>query len=90
VLSISGVLRTFGTSSHLIYLAIGKPRITAVLAAVRVALLVPALILGASQAGTLGAAWAVVVIATLLWVVDFAILLRILRFDPSELFAAAW
>ena len=90
VLSISGVLRTFGTSSHLIYLAIGKPRITAVLAAVRVALLVPALILGASQAATLGAAWAVVVVATLLWVADFAILLRILRFDPSELFAAAW
>lgn len=90
VLSVSGVLRTFGTSSHLIYLAIGKPRITAVLAAVRVALLVPALILGASQEGALGAAWAVVVVAALLWVVDFAILLRILRFDPSELFAAAW
>ncbi len=90
VLAISGVLRTFGTSSHLIYLTIGKPRITAVLSAVRLTLVVPALIMGASHAGTLGAAWAVVIVATLLWVVDFAILLRILRFDPTKLFAAAW
>ena len=90
VLAISGVLRTFGTSSHLIYLAIGKPRITAVLSAVRLIVIVPALILGTSQAGTIGAAWAAVVVAMLLWVVDFAILLRILRFDPSELFATAW
>ena len=90
VLAVSGVLRTFGTSSHLIYLAIGKPRITAVLSGVRLILVVPALILGTSQAGAIGAAWAMVVIAMLLWVVDFAILIRILRIDPSELFAAAW
>jgi len=90
VLSVSGVLRTFGTSSHLIYLAIGQPRITAVLSAVRLALIVPALIIGASHAEALGAAWAVVIVAALLWVVDFAVLLRILRFDPYELFAVAW
>jgi len=90
VLSVSGVLRTFGTSSHLIYLAIGQPRITAVLSAVRLTLIVPALIIGASHAEALGAAWATVIVAALLWVIDFAVLLRILRFDPSELFAVAW
>jgi len=90
VLSVSGILRTFGTSSHLIYLAIGRPRITAILSAVRLIFDMHALIAGASYAGALGAAWTSVIAGALLWMLDFGILHRILRFDPRELWAVAW
>jgi hypothetical protein len=49
---------------------------------VRLIFVVPALIAGASYAGALGAAWTSVIAGALLWMLDFGILHRILRFDP--------
>jgi O-antigen/teichoic acid export membrane protein len=90
VLALYGVLRTLGTSSHLVYLALGKPRITAIFSALRLFVLIPLLIWGTRQGGAIGAAWAMVVSAALLWGVDFAILLRVLKLDLGDLLGATW
>lgn len=90
VLALHGVLRTLGTSSNVVYLAVGKPRITAILSAVRLLVLVPLLVYGTSEAGAMGAAWAMVITGALLWSVDVAILFRVLKFDAGALFGAIW
>lgn len=90
VLALYGVLRAFSTSSHVVYLAVGKPRITAMLSAVRLLVLVPALAWMTLRNGAFGAAWATVFVAALLWALDLAILFRVLRFDPGALFGAVW
>ncbi len=90
VLSLNGIMRSLGTSGHIVYLAIGKPRITAQLAVLRLALLLPLLIFGAIKAGALGAAWALVATSLVMWVTDIAVLFRVLRLETSELIASAW
>jgi len=90
VLALHGVLRAFSTSSHVVYLAVGKPRLTAMLTAVRLCVLVPALVVMTMKAGALGAAWATVVAAALMWILDLALLYRVLRFDPRALFGVTW
>ena len=90
VLALYGVLRTLGTSSHVVYLAVGNPRITAILSALRLVVLMPSLIWMTSEAGAMGAAWAMVFTSALFWVVDVAILFRVLQFDARVLFRAMW
>ena len=90
VLALHGVLRAFSTSSHVVFLAVGKPRFTAIITAVRLCILVPALVVMTMKAGALGAAWATVAAAALVWILDFALLYRVLRFDPRALLGVAW
>jgi O-antigen/teichoic acid export membrane protein len=90
VLALHGVLRAFSTSSHVVYLAVGKPRFTAIITAVRLCVLVPALVVMTAKAGALGAAWATVAVAALTWILDYALLYRVLRFDPRALLGATW
>lgn len=90
VLALYGVLRTLGTSSHVVYLAVGNPRITAILSALRLVVLMPSLIWMTSEAGAMGAAWAMIFTSALFWIVDVAILFRVLQFDARVLFRAMW
>lgn len=90
VLALHGVLRAFSTSSHVVYLAVGKPRLTAILTAIRLCLLVPALIVMTMNAGALGAAWATVTVAALMWILDYVLLYHVLHFDARVLLAATW
>ena len=83
-------MRAFGTSSHVVYLAVGKPRFTAILTAVRLLILVPALVVMTAKAGALGAAWATVAAAALLWILDLVLLYRVLRFEPRALLGVTW
>jgi lipopolysaccharide exporter len=90
VLALYGAVRTLSTSSHVVYLALGRPRITAQLSTLRLAVLAPLLIWGTMRSGALGAAWALVAASLLVWLVDFAILFRVLRFGRGDLVRAVW
>jgi O-antigen/teichoic acid export membrane protein len=90
VLALHGVLRAFSTSSHVVYLAVGKPRFTAIITAARLCVLIPALVVMTAKAGALGAAWATVGAAALTWILDFALLYRVLRFDTRALLGVTW
>ena len=90
VLALHGILRTLGTGSSVVYLAVGKPRITALLSAMRLVMLMPLLIWLAGDAGALGAAWAMVFTSAVIWAIDIAIQLRVLNFEARLLFNAMW
>lgn len=90
VLALHGVLRTLGTSSSVVYLALGKPRITAVLAVLRLLVMLPLLVVMALHYGVIGAAWAMVITSAVLWILDVAIVLRVLAFHATKFFGVVW
>ncbi|HKU87907.1 MAG TPA: oligosaccharide flippase family protein, partial [Casimicrobiaceae bacterium] len=90
VLALHGVLRAFSTSSHVVYLAVGKPRFTAIITAARLCVLVPALVVMTMKAGALGAAWATVIVAALVWILDYVLLYHVMHFDARALLGTMW
>lgn len=82
VLVFACILSCFASGTQIVFLGLGRPRVTAYLAAVRFVVLTPALALGAYAAGTMGVAWAIVMTAGVMFVVNgFA--------DPARAGAAA-
>jgi len=90
VLAIYGAVSTLGTGSHLIYWTANRPGITAMLSALRLLLLAPLTVWLVFVYGTLGAAWALTASMTVVVVVDYAIVLRVLEVRLSDLLARVW
>jgi O-antigen/teichoic acid export membrane protein len=90
ILAVSGVLRALSTSSHVVYLALGKPGITALLSGIRLVVIVPTLVWLALVAGAIGAAWATVAVAGFMWVLDVVILVRVLDLRVAALTRTTW
>lgn len=90
VLAIYGVFIALQTNTLYIYIALGEPRTATLLNALHVAILIPALALGASQAGALGAAWACLVTAIVNAPVNALVLMKRLALRPVDLVLASW
>ncbi len=90
VLSLYGLVASFTANSGPVYLALGRPKVLTLLLTVGLAVALPLLLWGASTAGAYGAAWALTAGITARSVVDFGMILRILRLDVAELVAATW
>ena len=90
VLCLQGAVIILGTNSHLIYLAVGKPSITAWLSALRLAVLVPCCIYGVGEYGAVGAGFALVASAVVVRFTDYAIVLPMLGMRVIDLAARIW
>ncbi len=90
VLCLQGAIIIMGTNSHLIYLALGRPSITAWLSGLRLAVLVPACIYGVSEFGAVGAGLALVASALAVRFMDYAIVLPMLSMRVTDFVAQIW
>jgi O-antigen/teichoic acid export membrane protein len=78
------------SNSNVVYLALGRPEITAYQTALRVALIVPAMIVVVPEYGSIGAAWALFAVNTVVMIVDYVIVLRMVPLGLSNVLAALW
>jgi O-antigen/teichoic acid export membrane protein len=78
VLSVAGLTQALQTNKGSVYLALGKPKILTLLAAVHVSTLIPALVFGAATNGVIGAAIAAAVLMVFLMPVNFLVLFRVI------------
>jgi hypothetical protein len=85
VLALYGILQALGSSSHLVYLAINRPNITALLQGLFFILLFPFVMTGATLAGAVGAAWALTITLLIFLAIDFAVVFRVLNVRPQRI-----
>jgi O-antigen/teichoic acid export membrane protein/glycosyltransferase involved in cell wall biosynthesis len=88
VLALYGIVQALGSSSHLVYLAVNRPNITAWLSGLYFILLLPLLVTGVTLAGPVGAAWALTITSLVVLVVDFAVVFKVLEVGPQRIFSA--
>ena len=88
ILAIAGGIQCLGTSSHLVYLVLGIPRFTALLELVRFACYVPLVVLGLVSDGVVGAAWGFAAASAIVRVVDYALVMRVVRLRAIRIAAA--
>jgi O-antigen/teichoic acid export membrane protein len=90
ILTLGGVIVSLRTGSHLIYMAVNRPHLSLWMSSVALAVSIPLLIWGVRADGIAGAAWASVAVALILLLVDYAIMMPILRLGFSQLVAVFW
>jgi lipopolysaccharide exporter len=88
VLALYGIVQSLGSSSHLVYLAINRPNITARLVGVYFVVLLPLVVTGTTWAGAVGAAWALTITSVILLVVDFSVVFKVLEVGPQPILSA--
>ena len=90
ILAFFGVITALQTNTAYIYLAVGKPRVTTLLAGLYVLLLIPTLIWLASIDGAAGAAWAYLIVALLLLPANFIFIMRQLDIRLKQILSIMW
>ena len=90
VLAFYGALTALDSNSYPAYLVLGRPSIASALAATRVAILLPALIVLTSMFGALGAAWSMLAIGCVLTPAGLLILFRLLQIRLRDFAAILW
>ncbi|WP_282605474.1 lipopolysaccharide biosynthesis protein [Pelagibius sp. Alg239-R121] len=90
ILCFQGAVVILGTNSHLVYLALGKPAITAWLSGLRLLVLVPCCIYWVGIYGAVGAGLALVASAVVVRFTDYAIVLPMLGMRISDFAAQIW
>jgi O-antigen/teichoic acid export membrane protein len=90
ILALAEVLNSFASGSQFLFVAVGRPAISAKLAGLRSLLLVPSVAIGATVGGASGAAWAMVLVSTVMFAVNRPILMRMLNITPMDMFAVAY
>lgn len=90
VLAFFGLITALQSNSFSIFLAMGVPRIPAILGGVHAIMLVVALLLAVSSYGTVGAAWATLGVAFVLMPVNFYLLMRLVKCRFGELIEILW
>ena len=89
-LAYSGMLTALVTNNGMVYLALGRPKIPAVLLACFLPFMIPAIVVGAHRLGTVGAALAVLTTNLVMSPVNFVIVSRLLQIPVSEYLRRAW
>jgi lipopolysaccharide exporter len=87
VLAINAILQALKSNAHFVYLALGRPQLATFLGTVHIALLLPAIVVGAHLQDALGAAVGYVVAQALFTPVSVTVLKRALGLKFIELFA---
>lgn len=90
ILGIYGAIASLGTSTASALMAVGRQRALTALAALRLVLLVPAVIWGCQASGTVGAAWAVLGVTAVVTPINFGALLPVLGLRVPVFIAAIW
>ena len=90
VLAFYGVLTSIKTNTDYVYLALGKPNISAYLRAVQTSLLLPSLILLSMRYGVIGAAYGYLFSQVIFTVISFSVLFRVLSCSIVQLLRVLW
>lgn len=90
ILCLQGAIVILGTNSHLVYLAVGKPVISAWLSALRLLVMVPCCIYWVGVYGAVGAGLALIVSAAVVRFADYAIVLPMLKVSITDFIAQIW
>lgn len=90
VLCAAAAINALGTNSHLAYLVFNRAYLTAGADLIRLALLLPALLVLAPIYGVVGVAYAILAINAVLLAADYAISTRILGVAAGRFAAAVW
>jgi lipopolysaccharide exporter len=90
ILSIAAGLEVLRANPHLFYMASDRVRTAAMLAGVRLAVLTPATILGVQVAGIIGAAWAIVVTATVVLGIELGVAMRVFSVTLPQIAGRIW
>lgn len=80
----------FFSNSNVVYLAIGRPEITAYLSALRFLVLMPTVLIVIPDNGAMGAAWALVATNSLLMIVDYIVVLRMVPLGLTNVITVVW
>lgn len=90
ILALYGVIVTMQTGTGYVYLAIGKPRLSTILAGAYVCVFIPLLISLTRSNGVQGAAWASLYASVILLPIALIIISRVLSIRPTEYLAVLW
>jgi lipopolysaccharide exporter len=90
VLGVYGAIVSVGTNISSALLALGRQRALTSLAALRLALLAPAITWATGAFGVLGTAWAVLVVTAAVMPINFVILLPVLGIRGGQFIGAVW
>lgn len=90
ILALAGLFRTLAPSANSIFVAIGKPRITAITLFATLAVFLPSLLWATAEFGVTGAAWAVAGASALHLCLQTTYLYTILRITPVYLVSHTW
>jgi O-antigen/teichoic acid export membrane protein len=90
VLAIAGLTQALQTNKGSVYLALGKPKILTLLAAVHVVALIPALVFGATINGVMGAARATAIVHIVLMPLNFIVLFKVIKLPFHGFMFVAW
>ena len=85
ILAYAGILRSFASGAQFLFIAVGRPQISAKLAALRFVLLIPLVVLGTSIAGAAGAAAAMLATAVVMFTINLGFITRVLGLAPTAL-----
>jgi O-antigen/teichoic acid export membrane protein len=90
LLAVFGAVALLESNPHYIFIAIGKPRITAVLTTLQFSLKVPLLIIGLNALGAIGAGLALLIVQALMLPIAYSVVARILELRFIELLRVLW
>ena len=90
ILCIAGIVNVCTANTWPVFIALGRPWINTALTALGIVVLIPLLLWSVPQAGTVGAAWALVTAAALVLAANLVATLRLLRVSSGELVAQIW
>lgn len=85
IFACAGIFRASVAGSQLMLIAVGKPRLAALVAVVRALVLIPLVIVGTLLADAKGAAWALFVVAALVFVVNLVVVIGTLGVSRRDL-----
>jgi O-antigen/teichoic acid export membrane protein len=85
ILACAGILRSSASGAQQMFVAVGRPRLSALLALLRAIAVIPLVLLGALAADAAGAAWAMFATAALMFVVNLIVVTRVLQLPRSAM-----
>lgn len=90
VLAVFGIIRALHGPNGSIYLALGKPKIVAALQCVQLSIAITLMFFLVPQFGAIGAAWAILIGASVAMTASFAMVLRELKISFAHMFRVVW
>lgn len=90
ILALYGIIVTMQTGTGYVYLAVGKPRLSTILAGAYVCVFIPLLIILTRSDGVQGAAWASLYTSAILLPLALIIVSRVLTISLKEYLAVLW
>ena len=89
-LAVAGLTQALQTNKSSVYLALGKPRILTLLAAIHCFVLIPAVAWSATANGALGAAHAITTVSLILMPLNYLVLFKVIRLPFYDFIRKLW